>query len=380
MFLFLYAKRLICLLRDRDTVFWTLLFPLLLATLFYIAFGNIFKQDEGFSPVPTAVADNDGYRRNTALREVLAAVSTGDDRLLDLSVLSKDQAAQKLSKGELAGIITVSDTVELEVRNSGLSQSILKAFLDEYVQTEKTVGSILLANPSAAKQGLFDSLSDRKSFIDKLTLSGAKPDPMLNYFYALIAMSCLYGSFWGLRNTTDIQADLSALGARRSIAPTHKLMSVVCDQLAALTIHFTEVLIAIFYMVFLLGIDFGERLGLVVLTSFVGCVTGVSYGTFIGTALKKNERLKNGMLIGFTMFLSFLAGLMFVEMRYIIARHVPLLGYINPAALITDAFYSLYVYQSLDRYFLNIGILTLFSVLFAFISYLLMRRQRYASI
>ena len=84
---------------------------------------------------------------------------------------------------------------------------------------------------------------------------------MLNYFYALIAMSCLYGSFWGMRNTTEIQADLSALGARRSIAPTHKLKAVSSDILAALVIHFSEILITVGYIAFVLG-GFRRTLGL----------------------------------------------------------------------------------------------------------------------
>jgi ABC-2 type transport system permease protein len=53
---------------------------------------------------------------------------------------------------------------------------------------------------------------------------------------------------------------------------------------------------------------------------------------------------------------------------------------INPAALITDAFYSLYIYESLSRFFLNIGILSGFSVVLAAASYLFVRRERYASL
>ncbi|MDD3693381.1 MAG: ABC transporter permease [Oscillospiraceae bacterium] len=380
MFLFLYLKRLKCLRRDRDTVFWTLLFPILLATLFYIAFGNLLKQDESFSAINTAVVNNDSYQQNKAFQQALKSASTGEDRLLNLSVLTAQEAKQKLSKGEIDGVITVSDSITLDVRGSGLKQSVLKAFLDQYIETEKITSAILAANPSAAKQGLFNSLIDRQTFTKEITLSGANPDTLLNYFYALIAMACLYGSYWGMRNSTDIQPNLSALGARRSIAPTHKLTSVVSDLLASLTIHFAQILILLCYLAFVLKIDFGSRFGYVVLTCFMGSVTGISYGTFVGYACKKSERIKSAILIGISMFLSFLAGLMFVDMKYIIAKHVPVLSYFNPAALITDAFYSLYVYESLNRYFLNICILGTISVLLAFVSYLFVRRQRYASI
>lgn len=41
MFLFNYRYRLKCILRDRQLMFWTLLFPILLATLFNLALSKI---------------------------------------------------------------------------------------------------------------------------------------------------------------------------------------------------------------------------------------------------------------------------------------------------------------------------------------------------
>ncbi|MDD2362676.1 MAG: ABC transporter permease [Oscillospiraceae bacterium] len=380
MFLFHYTNRLKCLLRDKETVFWTLLFPILLASLFNIAFGSITSATETFSPVSTAVIDNRAYQNNIPFKEALKSVSSGDQPLLKVSVLSREEAEQKLKKGEISGVITVSDSISLRVLNTGINQSLLKSFLDEYLQTEKTVNAIIKSNPSAIKDGLLSSLADRRSYTDEISFSGAEPDTMLAYFYALLAMTCLYGSFWGLRNVTDIQADLSPLGARRSVSPTHKLTSIVSDQLAALTLHFTEILITLCYLGFVLGVDFGERGVLVVLTGFVGSVTGISFGTFIGSVIRKNEKMKYAILNGVSLAMSFLAGLMFVDMKYIIAKNVPLLSYINPAALVADAFYSLNIYESLTRFYLNIGILCVISVLLSAASYMLVRREKYASI
>ncbi|MDD2418671.1 MAG: ABC transporter permease [Oscillospiraceae bacterium] len=380
MLLFHYINRLKCLLRDKETVFWTLLFPILLATLFNIAFGSITSATEMFSPVATAVIDNQAYQDNVPFKEALKAVSSGEQPLLKVSVLSQDQAEQKLKEGEISGIITVSDGINLRVINTGLYQSLIKSFLDEYLQIEKTAGAIIESNPSAVQNGLFNSLADRRNYTDEISFSGAEPDTFLAYFYALIAMACLYGSFWGLRNVIDIQANLSPLGARRSVSPTHKLTSIVCDQLAALTIHFAEILITICYLVFVLGVDFGKRGGLVVLICFVGSVTGISLGTFVGSAIRKNEKVKYAMLNGISLSMSFLAGLMFIEMKYIVAQNVPLLSYINPAALLSDAFYSLNIYESLTRFYLNFGLLCSLSVLLSVASYMLVRREKYASI
>ncbi|MNW16289.1 hypothetical protein D3C71_2150910 [compost metagenome] len=57
-----------------------------------------------------------------------------------------------------------------------------------------------------------------------------------------------------------------------------------------------------------------------------------------------------------------------------------MIAYINPANVISDAFYSLYYYDTYERYILNIGLLMAFSLTFYIITFLIVRRQKYASI
>ena len=58
----------------------------------------------------------------------------------------------------------------------------------------------------------------------------------------------------------------------------------------------------------------------------------------------------------------------------------PLLNRINPAALISDALYSLVVYPSYTRFFTNIAGLLLLSALFCLGGLALVRRKKYASL
>jgi ABC-2 type transport system permease protein len=380
MFMHIFGYRLKCLVRDKETVFWTLLFPLLLATFFYFAFGHLTAKLEGFNPVRAVVVDSEAYRENAAFRQVLESLSkAGENQILELTLAGEQEAERLLEDGTCAGIITVGETIGLTVKQSGINQSILKAILDEYAQTSKTVTGIVAKNPRVAGQ-LIRELENRKSHTEQVSFSDAVPDTMLGYFYALIAMACMYSAFWGLRNTIDVQADLSIQGARRSVAPTHKLQVVLSDALAALAISFAEVLILLAYLVFVLRINFGNQLGYVLLTCLAGCIAGVSLGCFIGTVVRGSENAKTGILIGTSMIMSFLAGLMWVDMKDIIARKAPVLSYINPAALTADAFYSLYVFDTHRRFFINIGMLCLISAVMCTVSFMRLRRERYASI
>ena len=103
-------------------------------------------------------------------------------------------------------------------------------------------------------------------------------------------------------------------------------------------------------------------------------------GMLIGACNRKSENTKTGILISYTMVCSFLAGMMILDMKYIIAKNAPILAKINPVAMITDGLYSLYYYDTLERYFFNIVSLIIFSVVMVLASYYFIRRKKYDSI
>ena len=100
----------------------------------------------------------------------------------------------------------------------------------------------------------------------------------------------------------------------------------------------------------------------------------------VSALVKKGEGIKTAILVVTSMAASFLAGMMNVNMKYIIEKNIPLLSYINPAALITDGFYTLYYYNTHERFFINIAILTVLSIIFCLTTYFVIRRQKYASL
>ena len=67
-------------------------------------------------------------------------------------------------------------------------------------------------------------------------------------------------------------------------------------------------------------------------------------------------------------------------MKYIVDKNFPAINQINPASMITDGFYSLYYYNTLDRYMFNIISLLIFSGIMILLSYISLRRQKYDSI
>jgi len=107
---------------------------------------------------------------------------------------------------------------------------------------------------------------------------------------------------------------------------------------------------------------------------------GVSFGALIGASNTKSENFKSALSTAISLTFSFLAGMMMVNVKYIVTHAVPALAWLNPANLITDAFYSLYYYDTYERFYLNIGLLFAFAAVFYLIVYFITRRQKYASI
>ena len=103
-------------------------------------------------------------------------------------------------------------------------------------------------------------------------------------------------------------------------------------------------------------------------------------GIFVGSLGKMKEGIKIGIILGISMVCSFLSGLMNNTMKDLVEKNAPFLNRINPAALISDAFYCINVYDDMDRYYRNLITLALMSVLLVTASFLLIRRESYDSI
>lgn len=379
-----YLYRLKCILRDKQTMFWTLAFPIILATLFNLALSNI-TSSEKFSDIKVGIISDNKYYPGIDFVDAMKAISTSNNstvsaKLFKISDVSMEEVDKLLEDGKLEGYIYLEDTMKLVVKQSGLNQTIIKEVLDTIKQTTSTVVTIISENPAVNPGEVVGNLASSTDYLKEVSLSKAEPNTVVNYFYSLIAMTCLYGSFMGLKEVTALQANLSPQGARISIVPTHKLKLVMASMLAAVTVQIAEIAVLLGYLNFILKISFGSQIGYIALTCLIGTITGVTFGSCISAVVKKSEGLKVGILIGTSMLMTFLSGMMYHDLKYIISTKAPVLAYLNPANLITDCFYSLYYYDTHTKFFTDIALLSGFAVIFSSITYLVLRRQRYASL
>ena len=380
MFWFVLKTRFICSLRDRQLIFWSFLYPLAMAMLFGMAFSNIGKSD-AFTHIPVAVVNDAAYQADAGFSQAIAGVSGSDDGALFTLTKAADetQAQTLLRQGKITGYFVAGSPVRVVVADSGYQQTILQVFADAYEQNAAAFKSVAGVNP-AGVQAAISAAQKQVGYVRGVSPARSKPDLTLTYYFALIAMACFYGAFWGMNEVNIVQANITTLGARMNLAPVHKLKLFGASLCAVTPIHTAACCVLVAFLRFALHVDFGGQTGHILLTCFAGSLAGVALGAVGSAVARKSQGLKVAVLITTTMVFSFLAGMMYANMKYIIARHVPVLSYLNPVNLVADALYSLYYYTSHARFFLNIGLLFAFSLILYFVIYLILRRQRYASV
>ena len=382
---FLYTIKI--MVRGRVSIFWTLVFPLLLATFMYMAFGNIYEQDEMFRNIKVAVVTED--ESINGLNYVLDALSDGDDALLSVARMSESDAEMSLADEEVEGII-YTDDVRLTVAESSVNASILETVLSEYKQYEHALKDIYkdgigLQQYMSGTSGvddmsdLVEKLSEQRSYYTEKASTEGSQNVYNNYFYAIFAMSCLFASLSSIEMMGNLQANVSATGKRKNVSPQRKMTFVLAEFAALLIIHFVVEVISFIYMS-CIGVDFGDRVWEILLTLFVGCFIGLAIGVIVGAISKLAEGTKIGIVIGISMVMSILSDLCINGVKYEIQQHVPIINKLNPAALISDSFYALNVYSDHQVFTENIVIMTIEAVVLIAVGILMVRRNRYASV
>ena len=122
------------------------------------------------------------------------------------------------------------------------------------------------------------------------------------------------------------------------------------------------------------------HLGLALLTILVSTTFSITFGMFLGCIGPKSEGGKTGLMFATVMPMCFLSGLMMGNMRIVVEKHAPIVNRINPAALISDSFYILNNYDSMNRYARDILTLLLMAAILFLFSTLATRRKTYASL
>lgn len=358
-----------------------------------MAFSNI-ENSEKLEIINIAIIENQDFKENEIFKEAFKTLSdeNNEDRLFNTKYTTEEEAKKLLEDDEIDGfIILKEDEPKVVFKESGINQTILKYVTEEIIGTSNIVGNlaedeikkeIMSGNYNIDYEKIYKNLVDLAENQDTKinNISSNNLSYTMIEFYTLIAMACLYGGILGMVAINQNLANMSNNGKRVSVAPTPKVKVILSSVLASYITQLIGLLLLFLFTIFILKVDFGNNLPLIILLAISGSFAGLSMGLAIGTIFKTNENIKTGIVVSVTMLGCFLSGMMGITMKYIVDKNLPIINKINPASMITDGFYSLYYYDTLDRYFFNIVSLIVFAVIMIGISFYSIRRQKYDSI
>lgn len=383
MFIHNFKYSLKVLFRNKTLIFWTFAFPIILATFFKMAFANITNSDK-LDLIDIAVIDDDNYKNNIMFSTAFNNLSDKDskERLFNTKYVDIDEAKKLLDKDKIVGYLYIEDNnPKIVINKNGIDQTIFKYVTDEVLETSILIKDVTSDDDYDLKtiySKVLNILNDNNIKLENRANSNL--DYSMIEYYTLIAMTCIYGSMLGMFSINKSLANISKIGARVSITPTKKSITILSSIFASYIAQLVGLLLLFLYTIFILKVDYGNNILLIILLALIGSFAGLSIGVFLGCMLKCNENAKLGILITFTMIGCFLAGMFGVEEKYMIDSNIPILNKINPVNMITDGFYSLYYYNTTSRFYNDIILLSIFSLLLIFISFIGLRRQKYDSI
>ena len=307
--------------------------------------------------------------------------------MADFILMEEKKAKEKLKDGKISGIFYVDTEPELFVAGSGIEESVLQAVLESYMGRYQMIQNVLKEKPEqfsalfeqADAEAVYSEISKKMSteavheeYVTETSLGGKKTDGMIQYFFSLIGMTCMFGCFLGFDSVVTLQANISPVGARRCVGAVKKFRLLMIDFVIICIVNFAETIVLFGYMAKVLKLDLGDEWGKNFLIAFLGCLVGVALGILVGSIGKWKESTKVGIMLCVSLGSSFLSGL--------IEENCPIINRINPASLISDAFYSVAIYQDGTRYFRDVVTMAVLAVVFLAGSFLMVRRVRYDSI
>ncbi len=418
MFVHNFKYTLKILFKNKMLIFWTYAFPVIMGALFSLAFSDI-ENNEKLDIINIAIveevkeADSDDVVEDMLSEEIASGemsfdaipsqteilkdslksmAEEGEDQMFNISYLSEEKAKDKLQEGRISGYLVLSDEEpKVVVKESGINETVFWQVVSQIMQTTGMVTTMTeneVEKQIAAGNYQIDGEAIEEQVLSQLNkqevslndISGENLSYTMIEYYTLIAMTCLYSAMLGMYAINNVLANMSKKGMRVGVSPVKKGQLVLSSVCASYVVQLIGLVILFAFTVFVMKVDYGNNIWAISLLALIGCLAGLSMGIAISSLIKTGENTKTGIIISITMLGCFLSGMMGITMKYVVDKNIPFLNKINPASMITDGFYALYYYDTLDRYWFNVGSLLVFSLLMIVISFGALKKQVYESL
>lgn len=202
------------LLKSKMLLFWTFAFPIILGTLFNMAFSNI-ENNEKLEIINIAIVDNEDFKNNEMFKEAFETLSSENStsQMFNTTYTSLEKSKEMLENEEITGYLLFNgEDVTIKVNSSGINETILRNVVDQIQSKKEMIGTLAKKEiEDKYKQGNFNI--DYNGIYANVMAKIDKNDVKLNNisnknlsytmieYYTLIAMAALYGGIISMFTT-----------------------------------------------------------------------------------------------------------------------------------------------------------------------------------
>lgn len=361
------------LLLTPSAVVWTLIFPIVLATVFNFMFEPM-RSTGSVEAVDVAVVADDAWE-DSPFSQVVDTLSEADEPLLAVHpVAGEKEARVLLAEGSVAGAYVVdaagnegnaeqsgsdeldavdaagpvdaagaasgsgtaagSSDVSTSTSSAGstgapriilapagsgtgsdasydVNRAILESVATSYLQSEALIEELATHDPVALSDPTtIENALGLGVSVREVSLTHAQPDSMVRFYYALLGMASIFAAQLAGESVWHLQPTSSAAGARRTVSSTSRMRLLIPTIGACWAVSTTFLAIAFGYICLTAHIDFSGREGLCLVGIAAASLLSCGIGALVGALPgRMGSDSRRGILTAFTCLLSLFAGL-----------------------------------------------------------------------
>ena len=335
--------------REPTNIFWTMVYPLLMALMFFTAFQGFLNPKP--MNIPVAVEQSS---------PALVAFQAID--IVNVTPMTAPEAQTLLAKDQLVGFI--DNQFDVTVGKSGVEETVLVNLASQMKQME------VLNVP-------YENYDFSANYI---TTMNTRTNPFLIPFYSLIGMVSLYSIYMGLEYARSMQANQSTVAQRMNVVPLKKSKFLASSLVVGIATNLASNLVLLAFMKLVLKLDVVTDYPRTMAILLSANLVGISLGLFIGASNNASDGLKTGIVISSTLVMAFLSGMMSTDIKILVEANAPLVGLLNPVNIVTTELYRINYLDTTTTFSRGVMLLLGMAALFLVLSQLFLRRKTYESI
>ena len=334
MFLVGLAKRMKSFLMNFPCMFASFFLPLLVVVLFAVTIPDAKYQN--FSSIPVSIVGNKEEYRGIYYAMQDAKSSTGE-KLFRVSFCTEVIAKEKLTSGDIVAYISVENGLHITAMDRGQKVSVIRSYVDWL----------------AAEKGKRILDMDMQYSIDKCAEKDFNRNEI--YFLSILAFVSMFSMYLGVRLFLDMEGTFPA-GMRIAICPVSNVMIASQNILAAFLIIFLGNAVFVLVMDRLTNMELIPCFSYIMIVLALNSIIGIQIGMFIGMCNMESYTIRLRLCNVLLLILGFFAGIFMFKMRYFLNENIPVIAFINPVNITTDALYCLYFTQEMEQYSDNLNV------------------------